>query len=100
MDSNPDKGDNNNDGNNNKSSGWGFFTWLFVLGLFGFVFYIVASVWTNYNRYGQVNFDSLPFIDFLRDIPFVLRDVMTRIFGLFQGSSSSSSSGREGYTAV
>jgi hypothetical protein len=95
------KGGNKDDNNKKESSGWGFFTWLFVLGLIGFVVYVVASVWVSYNRYGQVDLDSLPFVDFLRDIPFVLRDLVTRILGLFQGSSSSSSSSsRAGYAAV
>lgn len=100
-----DNNDNNKGGDNGdkkeESSGWGFFTWLFVLGLLGFVFYIVASVWVSYNRYGQVDLDSLPFVDSLREVPFVLRDLGSRIASRCQcSSSSSSSSSRAGYAAV
>lgn len=74
---------------------WGFFTWVFIMFVLGFAGYVIASSWINYNRYGLSGVDILPHSDFLRDIPFLINDLIKKISGTFSGSSN-----RGGYSAV
>jgi autophagy-related protein 27 len=53
--------------------------------------YIVYGSWLNYSRYGARGFDAVPHADTLRDIPFIVKDVVRKM----QGGGS-----RGGYSAV
>lgn len=77
-------------------SGWGFFSWVFFLLFFGGIAYVLLMIWMEYSRYGQVDFSSLPFGEYLRDIPLIVKELFAKITSL----SSNSSSERSGYSAV
>ncbi|VVT57383.1 uncharacterized protein SAPINGB_P005668 [Magnusiomyces paraingens] len=91
------KGDDDSDKNsdNDESKSWGWFTWLFIIGVLGSATYIIAGSWINYNRYGLSGVDILPHADLLRDLPFLIRDVIRKIAGTFSAGNS-----RGGYSAV
>lgn len=71
---------------------WGFFTWLFFLLVLGIAGYIILQAWANYNRYGTLNVDSNS--EFLKEIPFLLRDFFRKVVGTFSGGNN------RGYTSV
>lgn len=79
---------------NASSSGWGWFTWLFVVVALGSAVYIVGSAWVNYNRYGHIGLDT-NHTEFLREIPFLLKDFVRKVAGTFSGGNN-----RGGYSAV
>lgn len=100
-------GDGENDGKGDKDDGkdkdgpvdesesWGWFTWFFIITVLGTAAYIIAGSWVNYNRYGLSGVDILPHADLLRDIPFLVHDVIRKIAGTFSSGNS-----RGGYSAV
>jgi hypothetical protein len=57
--------------------------------------YLIFGSWLNYNRYGARGLDLLPHGDTLRDIPYLLRDLVRRVLNTLQ-----STGGRGGYSAV
>ncbi|KAL1953022.1 hypothetical protein VTO42DRAFT_3750 [Malbranchea cinnamomea] len=79
----------------NKSSHWGFFTWLIILLFLCASAYLIFGSWLNYNRYGARGWDMLPHGDTLRDLPYLLRDWGRRVVNTIQGPGS-----RGGYSAV
>ncbi|KAI0479482.1 autophagy-related protein 27 [Xylariaceae sp. FL0804] len=89
-------GDRDDDGENGqRSSHWGFFTWLVILIFLGTAAYLIFGSWLNYNRYGARGWDLLPHGDTIRDIPYLLKDWTRRVLNTMQGSGS-----RGGYSAV
>lgn len=74
---------------------WGFFTWIFIIFVLGVAGYVIGSSWVNYNRYGLSGVEALPHADFLRDIPFLVNDLIKKIVGTFSGGNN-----RGGYSAV
>lgn len=77
-----------------ESASWGWFTWMFIIIVLGIAVYIIGNAWINYDRYGNAGVDLLPHSDSLRDVPFLVRDLVQKIVGTFTGSS------RTGYSAV
>lgn len=90
----PTTPDNSDKDVNVKGGGWGFFTWVFVLGLLGCVAYVGLHAWRNYKRYGTVTPANARSSEFLRDIPFLLRDFVRKVAGTFSAGTST------GYTSV
>lgn len=91
----PEDGDKPKDDNDvSASGGWGWFTWLFILVVLGSAIYIIGSAWANYSRYGHIGVDS-NHTEFLREIPFLVKDFVRKIAGTFSGGSN-----RGGYSAV
>ncbi|KAJ3474087.1 hypothetical protein NLG97_g9999 [Lecanicillium saksenae] len=78
-----------------RSTGWGFFTWLIIVGFLGTAAYLIFGSWLNYNRYGARGWDLLPHGDTIRDIPYLLKDWIRRVLNTVQGAGS-----RGGYSAV
>lgn len=74
---------------------WGWFTWLFIIFVLGTAGYVIAGAWVNYNRYGLSGVDVLPHSDLLRDMPFLVNDLIRKIAGTFSAGNS-----RGGYSAV
>jgi hypothetical protein len=92
----PPAGDEPSDGDDSdNSSHWGFFTWLFIVGVLGFGLYVVFTAWFNYNRYGLSGVDLLPHSDTVRDLPYLVRDFGRKVMSTFAGGPS-----RGGYSAV
>ncbi|KAG5356478.1 Autophagy-related protein 27 [Yarrowia sp. C11] len=84
-----------NDGESSKENpSWGWFTWLFIIIVLGVAVYIIGNAWINYDRYGNAGVDLLPHADSLRDVPYLIRDLIAKVVGTFTGSS------RTGYSAV
>ncbi|OUM51016.1 hypothetical protein BVG19_g97 [[Candida] boidinii] len=76
------------------SSGWGFFTWLFILLVIIFASYIIGNAWINVNRVNGNEFlNELidVFIDTVTRIPQFIKEVVSK----FSGSND-----RGGYSAV
>ncbi|GME84393.1 unnamed protein product [[Candida] boidinii] len=76
------------------SSGWGFFTWLFILLVIIFASYIIGNAWINVNRVNGNEFlNELidVFIDTVTRIPQFIREIVSK----FSGSND-----RGGYSAV
>lgn len=94
-------------GNDGASTGWGFFTWLIIMYVvhepassisltscrlfMAIAAYIIMGAWLNYTKYGARGVDLLPHSDTLRDIPYIIKDMLRRLHG---GTS------RGGYSAV
>ena len=57
--------------------------------------YLIFGSWLNYNRYGARGLDLLPHGDTLRDVPYLLRDLVRRALNTLQSTGS-----RGGYSAV
>jgi len=57
--------------------------------------YLIFGSWLNYNRYGARGWDLLPHGDTLRDIPYLMKDLIRRILNTLQSTGS-----RGGYSAV
>ncbi|KAK4122557.1 hypothetical protein N657DRAFT_575272 [Parathielavia appendiculata] len=73
----------------------GFFFWLFVIGFLAVASYLIFGSWINYTRYGARGWDLLPHGDMIRDIPYLMRDLIRRILNTLQSTGS-----RGGYSAV
>jgi len=72
--------------------GW-FFLWLFI----AFAGYFVLGAYYNYTTYGATGVDLIPHRDFWREVPYMLRDVVSHLCSSFQSRHSSS---RGGYISV
>ncbi|KAK2762106.1 hypothetical protein FQN54_001113 [Arachnomyces sp. PD_36] len=83
------------DGDANSSSHWGFFTWLIIIVFLATAAYLIFGSWLNYNRYGARGWDLLPHGDTIRDIPYIMQDWIRRVINTVQGPG-----GRGGYSAV
>jgi autophagy-related protein 27 len=57
----------------------------------GVAAYVILGSWVNHNRFGVTGFDAVPHSESLRDIPYLLKDIVRR----FQNGGS-----RGGYSAV
>jgi hypothetical protein len=53
--------------------------------------YVIMGAWMNYTKYGARGVDLLPHSDTIRDIPYIIKDMLRRL----QGGNS-----RGGYSAV
>ncbi|KAG8704632.1 hypothetical protein FRC09_003419 [Ceratobasidium sp. 395] len=70
------------------SMGWFFFIlFLVIMAYFG------LGAYHNYNQYGASGWDLVPHRDFWRDVPYLIRDLVSQLF-------SSGRSSRGGYTSV
>jgi len=72
--------------------GW-FFLLLFVV----FGGYFTLGAYYNYTTYGATGVDLIPHRDFWREVPYMLRDVVSHLCSSFQSRHTSS---RGGYIAV
>jgi len=72
--------------------GW-FFLLLFVV----FAGYFALGAYYNYTTYGATGVDLIPHRDFWREVPYMLRDVLSHLCSSFQSRQSSS---RGGYMSV
>lgn len=72
--------------------GW-FFLLLFVV----FAGYFALGAYYNYTTYGATGVDLIPHRDFWREVPYMLRDVVSHLCSSFQSRHSSS---RGGYISV
>ncbi|KKY20914.1 putative autophagy-related protein 27 [Phaeomoniella chlamydospora] len=84
-----------NEDDDNKRSGWGFFTWFILIAFLGTATYLIFGSWLNYNRYGARGWDLLPHGDTIRDLPYLFREWVRKVIDTVQGSGS-----RGGYSAV
>jgi len=78
-----------------KSRGWGFFTWFIIIVFMMVAAYIIFGSWLNYNRYGARGWDLIPHGDALRDIPYIVKDWTVNMGDRLKGQSN-----RGGYSAV
>ncbi|KAH9054247.1 autophagy-related protein 27, partial [Lactarius vividus] len=72
--------------------GW-FFLLLFVV----FAGYFALGAYYNYTTYGATGVDLIPHRDFWREVPYMLRDVVSHLCSSFQSRHSSN---RGGYISV
>lgn len=66
----PDKGDQ--DRPRHRSSGWGFFTWLFIIVFMCIAACLIFTLFLNYNRYGQLGLDLVPTMDSVKVLRILL----------------------------
>ncbi|TKX19314.1 autophagy-related protein 27 [Elsinoe australis] len=83
------------EGDGDASSGWGFFTWMFIIIFLGAAAYIIFGSWLNYSRYGARGWDLVPHGDSIRDLPYILKDWARSVIDTVQGRGF-----RGGYSAV
>ncbi|KAJ1304856.1 hypothetical protein OPQ81_005990 [Rhizoctonia solani] len=70
------------------SMGWFFFILLVIIAA-----YFGLGAYYNYNQYGASGWDLIPHRDFWRDVPYLIKDLVSHLF-------SSGRSSRGGYTSV
>ncbi|KAI0276583.1 autophagy-related protein 27 [Russula aff. rugulosa BPL654] len=71
--------------------------WFFLLLFVGFAGYFALGAYYNYTTYGATGMDLIPHRDFWREVPYMLRDVVSHLCSSFQSRHSTS---RGGYMAV
>ncbi|KAH9961290.1 autophagy-related protein 27 [Russula dissimulans] len=71
--------------------------WFFLLLFIAFAGYFVLGAYYNYTTYGATGVDLIPHRDFWREVPYMLRDVVSHLCSSFQSRHSSS---RGGYISV
>jgi len=71
--------------------------WFFLLLFVSFAGYFALGAYYNYTTYGATGVDLIPHRDFWREVPYMLRDVVSHLCSSFQTRQSSS---RGGYIAV
>ncbi|KAI0266701.1 autophagy-related protein 27 [Gloeopeniophorella convolvens] len=71
--------------------------WFFLLLFIVVAGYFVLGAYYNYTTYGATGADLIPHRDFWREVPYMLRDVLSHLCTSFQPRHSSS---RGGYIAV
>ncbi|SPO03976.1 related to autophagy protein Atg27 [Cephalotrichum gorgonifer] len=74
---------------------WGFFTWLFIIVFMLTAAYLIFGSWLNYTRFGARGWDLVPHGDTIRDVPYLMKDLVRSAMNTMQGSGS-----RGGYSAV
>ncbi|KAK7053303.1 type II membrane protein [Paramarasmius palmivorus] len=92
-----DKGDGGDDaGNSGESvgSGLGFFFGMLILAL---VAYLGLGAYYNYTTYGASGMDLIPHRDFWREVPYMLKDVVSHLCSTVRPRRTSS---RGGYISV
>ncbi|KAF2161034.1 hypothetical protein M409DRAFT_70100 [Zasmidium cellare ATCC 36951] len=78
-----------------KGGSWGFFTWFLIIVFLLAASYIIFGSWLNYNRYGARGWDLLPHGDTIRDLPYIVKDIISSMMDKLKGGGS-----RGGYSAV
>ncbi|KAI0298553.1 autophagy-related protein 27 [Russula brevipes] len=71
--------------------------WFFLLLFIAFAGYFALGAYYNYTTYGATGVDLIPHRDFWREVPYMLRDVVSHLCSSFQSRHSSS---RGGYISV
>ncbi|KAI0305641.1 autophagy-related protein 27 [Multifurca ochricompacta] len=71
--------------------------WFFLLLCIAFAAYFALGAYHNYTTYGATGVDLIPHRDFWREVPYMLRDVVSHLCSSFQSRHSSS---RGGYISV
>lgn len=71
--------------------------WFFLLLFIAFAGYFVLGAYYNYTTYGATGVDLIPHRDFWREVPYMLRDVVSHLCSSFQSRHSTS---RGGYIPV
>jgi len=71
--------------------------WFFLLLFIAFGGYFALGAYYNYTTYGATGVDLIPHRDFWREVPYMLRDVLSHLCSSFQSRQSTS---RGGYIAV
>ncbi|KAH9994009.1 autophagy-related protein 27 [Russula vinacea] len=71
--------------------------WFFLLLLIAFAGYFALGAYYNYTTYGATGVDLIPHRDFWREVPYMLRDVVSHLCSSFQSRHSTS---RGGYISV
>lgn len=71
--------------------------WFFLVLLLAFVAYLVLGAYYNYSTYGATGADLIPHRDFWRDVPYLIRDVVSHLCSSIRPRTRSS---RGGYIAV
>ncbi|KAI0256035.1 autophagy-related protein 27 [Lactifluus subvellereus] len=71
--------------------------WFFLLLLIAFASYFALGAYYNYTTYGATGVDLIPHRDFWREVPYMLRDVVSHLCSSFQSRHSSN---RGGYISV
>jgi len=95
------KGDtpgNTNPPEDGVTSGGSGIGWFFLLLLLSFLAYLGLGAYYNYNNYGASGWDLVPHRDFWRDVPSLLKDVVSHLFSSVRGGRSTG--GRGGYVSV
>ncbi|KAG8888213.1 hypothetical protein FRB98_008153 [Tulasnella sp. 332] len=77
------------------ASSSGGMRWFFILLILGIVAYFGLGAYSNYANYGSRGWDLIPHRDFWRDVPYLVKDLVTHIMGSIQGGGS-----RSGYVSV
>lgn len=57
--------------------------------------YLIFGSWLNYTRYGARGWDLVPHGDTIRDVPYLMKDLLRSVLNSVQGSGT-----RGGYSAV
>ncbi|KAI9458550.1 type II membrane protein [Russula earlei] len=71
--------------------------WFFLLLFIAFAGYFSLGAYYNYTTYGATGVDLIPHRDFWREVPYMLRDVVSHLCSSFQSRPSAS---RGGYISV
>jgi len=71
--------------------------WFFLLLFVAFAGYFALGAYYNYTTYGATGVDLIPHRDFWREVPYMLRDVVSHLCSSFQSRHSTS---RGGYIPV
>jgi len=71
--------------------------WFFLLLFIVFAGYFALGAYYNYTTYGATGVDLIPHRDFWREVPYMLRDVVSHLCSSFQSRHTSS---RGGYISV
>ncbi|KAH8827993.1 autophagy-related protein 27 [Flagelloscypha sp. PMI_526] len=70
--------------------------WFFLVILVGFLLYFILGAYYKYSNYGATGIDLIPHRDFWREVPYMLRDVVSHLCSTIRPRQSS----RGGYIAV
>ncbi|KAH9998493.1 autophagy-related protein 27 [Russula compacta] len=92
----PTEGDNKTPEKKVETVGSGI-GWFFFLLCITFTSYFALGAYYNYTTYGATGVDLIPHRDFWREVPYMLRDVVSHLCSSFPSRHSSS---RGGYMAV
>ncbi|EIN11688.1 hypothetical protein PUNSTDRAFT_50585 [Punctularia strigosozonata HHB-11173 SS5] len=93
----PDKPQEDDTRGGNKSSSGSSIGWFFLVMLLALIAYFALGAYYNYSTYGATGSDLIPHRDFWREVPYMLRDVVSHLCSTFRTRPSSS---RGGYIAV
>ncbi|KAF5370892.1 hypothetical protein D9758_002033 [Tetrapyrgos nigripes] len=91
-----DSGSGNEDDGSSRSYGSGL-GWFFLVLLLAFAAYFGLGAYYNYTTYGASGLDLIPHRDFWKEVPYLLRDVVSHLCSVVRPRRTSS---RGGYIAV